>query len=119
VYGLSNEFLDTPWPKLARVRRAFETWLATPQASTAALFAMLDDRQRAADDGELPNTGLSREWERILSAPFVLNADYGTRCSSVVLLSADGQLFLAERRFNSRGETSGETEFALNRGVWP
>ena len=119
VYGLSNEFLDTPWPKLARVRRAFETWLATAQASTAALFAMLDDRQRAADDGELPNTGLSREWERILSAPFVLNADYGTRCSSVVLLTADGQLFLAERRFNSQGETTGETEFALNRGVWP
>ena len=27
VYGLSNEFLDTPWPKLTRVRRAFEAWL--------------------------------------------------------------------------------------------
>jgi len=29
VYGLSNEFLDTPWPKLTRVRLAFEAWLAT------------------------------------------------------------------------------------------
>lgn len=119
VYGLSNEFLDTPWPKLTRVRRAFEAWLASPASGVAALFAMLDDRQRSGEDDRLPNTGLSLEWERILSAPFVLNADYGTRCSSVVLLSEDGQLFLAERRFNSQGETTGETEFALNRGVWP
>ena len=28
VYGLSNELLDTPWPKLLRVRRGFEAWLA-------------------------------------------------------------------------------------------
>jgi len=28
VHGLSNEFLDSPWPKLQRVRQAFEGWLA-------------------------------------------------------------------------------------------
>src|SRR5579864_3692383 len=27
VYGLSNQSLDTPWPKLRRVRRRFEQWL--------------------------------------------------------------------------------------------
>ena len=26
VYGLSNQFLDTPWPKLRRVRRRFEAY---------------------------------------------------------------------------------------------
>ena len=119
VYGLSNEFLDTPWPKLTRVRRAFEAWLATPGASPAVLFVLLDDRQRAADDAHLPNTGLSLEWERILSAPFVHNPEYGTRCSTLVLLGAGGQLEIAERRFNSGGEETGETEFALNAGVWP
>ena len=118
VYGLSNEFLDTPWPKLTRVRGEFAAWLREPGASAAALFAMLDDRQRA-EDARLPNTGLSREWERILSAPFVEHPEYGTRCSTVVLLGADGQLFIAERRFNSHGEATGETEFALNAGDWP
>ena len=36
VHGLSNEFLDSPWPKLQRVRGAFESWLAseTPSAPT-------------------------------------------------------------------------------------
>jgi uncharacterized protein with NRDE domain len=32
VYGLSNELLDTPWPKLLRVRRGFEAWLGEPSA---------------------------------------------------------------------------------------
>ena len=32
VHGLSNEFLDSPWPKLQRVRRAFEGWLASETA---------------------------------------------------------------------------------------
>src|SRR3954464_1474245 len=32
VHGLSNEFLDSPWPKLQRVRRAFENWLADETA---------------------------------------------------------------------------------------
>src|ERR1700749_4617334 len=35
VYGLSNLLLDTPWPKLTRVRQEFERWLAQ-EAGTAA-----------------------------------------------------------------------------------
>lgn len=30
VYGLSNELLDTPWPKLVRVKTRFQQWLAQP-----------------------------------------------------------------------------------------
>jgi uncharacterized protein with NRDE domain len=121
VYGLSNELLDTPWPKLQRVRRGFEAWLARPAGSPAELFELLNDRTRVADDAALPagRSGLPREWERILSAPFVLHPEYGTRCSTVLLEEPDGRLYLAERRFDSRGETVGETEFRLNAGEWP
>jgi uncharacterized protein with NRDE domain len=68
---------------------------------------------------ELPQTGLSPEWERVLSSPFVLNPDYGTRCSTVLLLEPSGVLYVAERRFNAQGAPSGETEFQLNAGEWP
>ncbi|HEY0767167.1 MAG TPA: NRDE family protein, partial [Steroidobacteraceae bacterium] len=120
VYGLSNELLDTPWPKLQRVRRGFEAWLARAERSSPqALFELLNDRTRLAEDAALPRTGLAREWERILSAPFVLHPDYGTRCSSVVLQEPGGRLYFAERRFDSRGEPAGETEFELNAGEWP
>ena len=119
VYGLSNESLDTPWPKLTRVRRGFEAWLAAGDAAPPALFELLADRTQAADDAALPHGGLPPEWERVLSAPFVLHPQYGTRCSTVLLLEPGGKLYLAERRFDRHGQSAGETEFRLNPDEWP
>ncbi len=120
VYGLSNEFLDTPWPKLERVKRAFHAWLREPAGDAAGLFAILNDRTPAAPgERPLPRGGLPREWQRILSAPFVLNPTYGTRCSTVVMLESDGAAYLAERRFDPAGEPHGETELQLNPTEWP
>ena len=119
VYGLSNQFLDTPWPKLRRVRRRFETWLSQPTAPSEELFSMLDDRTTVDAEEELPQTGLSAEWERILSAPFVLHPDYGTRCSTLLLLEPSGAFVLIERRFDRHGAPSGESRWALGAGEWP
>jgi len=121
VYGLSNELLDTPWPKLQRVRAGFEAWLQAPQPpAPAALFALLADRTATlTDDAPAHSGGLPREWARALSAPFVVNPEYGTRCSTVLLLEPDGRLYLAERRFDPAGEPAGETEFSLGPGAWP
>ena len=48
MYGLSNELLDTPWPKLQRVRAGFEAWLKAPRLpDPGALFALLADRHPA------------------------------------------------------------------------
>ena len=120
IYGLSNQFLDTPWPKLRRVRRQFESWLASGVAATAdQLFDILNDRTTVSADEELPQTGLSTEWERVLSSPFVLNPDFGTRCSSVLLLRPCGAFDLSERTFDARGDLSGQTRWQLNAGEWP
>ena len=120
VYGLSNELLDTPWPKLTRVKSRFTAWLGEAQATAAGLFELLADRSQALS-GDTPAStgGLPREWERILSAPFVLHPVYGTRCSTVLLLEPGGALYLAERRFDSAGECRGQTEFQLNAAEWP
>jgi uncharacterized protein with NRDE domain len=121
VYGLSNEYLDTPWPKLRRVRQRFETWLGGARAATATdeLLDLLNDRSVAPVDTDLPQTGLSAEWERVLSAPFVLHPEYGTRCSTVLLLEPSGSGFLTERRFDRNGEPTGETRLQLTAGQWP
>jgi uncharacterized protein with NRDE domain len=119
VYGLSNELLDTPWPKLQRVRAGFEAWLRAAAGTAAGLFALLNDRRQAGSDAGGSTGGLPREWQQVLSAPFVLHPVYGTRCSTVVLLEPDGALYLAERRFDAAGEAVGETEFRLNAGEWP
>lgn len=109
TYGLSNHLLDTPWPKLERTRARFANLLETG-ADTEALLAMLADRRPAAD-GELPNTGIGPEWERLLSAPFIVSARYGTRCSTVLKLLEDKEMELTERRFDATGGHSGESVF--------
>jgi uncharacterized protein with NRDE domain len=121
VYGLANESLDTPWPKLQRVRSGFEAWLKTPHevSPMEALFELLADRRPAEDPREVHTGALPREWSRALSAPFVLHPEYGTRCSTVVLLEGDGRLQLTEHRFDAAGKLSGETEFRLPPGEWP
>ncbi|HEV2443831.1 MAG TPA: NRDE family protein [Steroidobacteraceae bacterium] len=120
VHGLSNERLDTPWPKLLRVRGGFEEWLrAGGSAEGGDLFALLGDRVPATDEEELPSTGLSPQWERILSSPFVLHESYGTRCSTIVAIERTGACYLAERRFDPTGDVTGETEYRLSPGDWP
>jgi uncharacterized protein with NRDE domain len=118
VYGLANESLDTPWPKLERVRAGFDTWLRRAGAPLEELFALLADRTPAEAPGAHTG-GLPRQWARALSAPFVLHPEYGTRCSTVLLLEDRGWLQLTERRFDPAGQPSGETEFQLQPGEWP
>lgn len=118
IYGLSNEFLDTPWPKLVRVRARFTALLdadaaAASPAFTDGLFELLVDRETTPPD-TLAAGDLSPEWARKLSAPFVLDETYGTRCSTILTIAQDDTLRIAERRFDARGESSGETEHMLN-----
>jgi uncharacterized protein with NRDE domain len=117
IYGLSNEFLDTPWPKLVRVRARFETLLkadpAVPESLVTDLFAMLADRETAPPDS-LPPGDLTPEWARKLSAPFVLDAGYGTRCSTVLTIDTQGAQRIVERRFDSEGAQTGQSEHLLN-----
>ena len=119
IYGLSNEFLDTPWPKLQRVRRRFDPLLMRgDEVSKDELFAILSDPTQAGINEELPKTGLSPEWEQMLSSPFIRNEDYGTRCSTIVLLEPSGAASLTERRFDSGGSVIAETQISLRGGEW-
>jgi len=115
VYGLSNGLLDTPWPKLCRVREGFDSWLSgrSNEQDAAALFALLADRTQAARAQDLPLTGVDPAWEQVLSAPFVAHPQYGTRCSTVLLLQFSGALYISERRFDSHGDPAGSTDLRI------
>lgn len=100
VHTLSNHLLDTPWPKSERLRQDFVEHFSRPDPGR--LFALLDDTTPAAD-GELPDTGLDPAIEKRLSAPCVIGDEYGTRCSTVVLLGRRGHVLFAEAQRDSRG----------------
>lgn len=105
LHALSNHALDTPWPKSIRAVRRLEEALAERTPSTDTLLGLLDDRNPAGDH-ELPDTGVGKELERMLSAPFIVDPRYGTRSSSVLVL--DGTARMAERCFDPEGRRIGE-----------
>ena len=74
---------------------------------------MLDDR-RVDDQHEPSATGLPPELERALSAPFVVHPQYGTRCSTAVLVEQDGRTIVCERRFDASGRESGSTRIEFS-----
>lgn len=105
VYGLSNHLLDTPWPKLVSAKARFTRALSR-LPGLGGLFAVLADPEIVPDHA-LPDSGLSLEWERLLSAIFVQSKDYGTRASTVVTRSRSGAVRLEERRFGAGGAPLG------------
>ena len=102
VYGLSNDLLDTPWPKVQRAKSSLHSAL-DGLADTAAVLALLRD-DRPAPDHLLPRTGISLEWERLLSSAFVRSPDYGTRCSTIVRIDRTGDVNFDEWSWDPAGE---------------
>lgn len=139
VHGVSNAALDTPWPKLRRLKSALAAALAAlpqqaaedppPEATdddavetlARQLFTALADTH-PADPDQLPSTGVSLDWERWLSPSFIRTPDgrYGTLSSSVLLLerrAGGSRLLWIERSHAAEtGAPARERRIAL---PWP
>jgi uncharacterized protein with NRDE domain len=105
IYGLSNHLLDVPWPKV-RIGKSRLAANLNGNVSAETLLDLLDDTHAAPDEA-LPSTGVGLEWERQLSPLRIRAGAYGTRSSTVVLVSTDGQASIVERSFSATGEQSG------------
>lgn len=114
IYGLSNHLLDTPWPKVARGKSALaEALQGLP--GNEALFELLRD-DTIAPDRQLPRTGVSLEWERLLSAAFIRSPEYGTRSATVIVAEADGTVEFEERPFLHGEQLPEPRRFTLRAG---
>ena len=137
LHVLSNATLGVAWPKTRLLHDAMKKALddrmqvSTIPSSGAGLgqgasrladvlLDALADR-RTAEQADLPSTGLDSERERLLSAPFIVDDHYGTRCSTVVVVSREGQVFFAARSFGPGGRLLGTVaeEFTLRQARVP
>lgn len=114
VYGLSNAVLDTPWPKLTRLKARLAGVGDAREDLVDACLAFLSD-PTPADDAELPATGISAEWERALSAVFIVGPVYGTRAQTVLRADANGLLESTERSFDRPEQASGKEPAVIRR----
>lgn len=94
IHGLSNQTLDTPWPKVVLgtwdLSRALDLDLGWEQ-----LLGLMQN-QEMPEDSQLPDTGVGLDWERMLSPLFIQSADYGTRSTTLVIVYEDGRIELRE-----------------------
>jgi uncharacterized protein with NRDE domain len=107
IYGLSNHFLDTPWPKVVKGKEDLTQCLTGDnELNQEYLFQILKNRDWA-DRGKLPNTGIGIEWEEKLSSIFINTENYGTRSSTVITISIDNKVDVTERSLiNNKWNTS-------------
>jgi uncharacterized protein with NRDE domain len=99
IYGLSNGFLDTPWPKVTRAVGAFACTIAGGVA-VEPLLRLMEPRDEARD-AELPSTGVPLDWERALSAIQIRANGYGTRTTTVLTVRSDSLVTFFERSFDT------------------
>jgi uncharacterized protein with NRDE domain len=114
LYVLSNHRLDTPWPKVERARAGAAAAIAA-MPDERAWLELLGDRTLAPDEA-LPDTGIGLAWERPLSAVHIRMAGYGTRCSTLLALAADGRARLHEWTWGAEGELAAERDFTFMTG---
>ena len=113
VYGLSNHLLNTPWPKVEKGRIYLQHLLNNSPANewVDSLFSLLEDREQASDS-KLPDTGVGRKLERILSPIFIVSDEYGTRTSTILLVKRSGEVTWVEKTFH-KGKYHSRVDFSF------
>jgi len=112
THGLSNQFLNTAWPKVVKGRTKLRDYvLANEIVNTDVLFDIISDAD-VAPDALLPNTGVGLDLERQLSPLFIKTPAYGTRSSTVLLVGHDQSITFIERTFVD-GELTDERKFFI------
>jgi uncharacterized protein with NRDE domain len=106
IYGLSNALLDTPWHKVQHRVGAFAQMLAmdTGNFQKTEQYMRLMQDATPTPDAYLPQTGVSYEWEKVLSSAFIRTEQYGTRSTSLLRIRYDGQYEMIEKRFDAKQE---------------
>lgn len=114
IHGISNAFLDTPWPKVEKAKSAFKQALQPDMINREEIFQLLQDSDPFPLE-KLPDTGLSPEMEKAVSPIFIKTNDYGTRCSSLLIIDIDGQVQFTELTYHVKSEGSESVkEYSFN-----
>jgi len=110
IYGVANATLDSPWAKVERSKAAMSALVESGRANETNLLRLLDDRNKAGVS-EVETGRLGFKKAHAMTAPFIVQSDYGTRCSTVLLRDNRNQLRFTEMRFAADGTSSGRSDF--------
>jgi uncharacterized protein with NRDE domain len=112
VYVVSNGLLTEDWHKTRHLRKRFTQeflpMLQQPNIAAADLeytaWDILEDERKVIPQ-LLPNTGISRDMEELLSSTFIQSPVYGTRCSNFLRMHRQHWLWLEK---SQQGGSAGQ-----------
>ena len=81
-----------------------------------SLFDMLGSRERASAE-DVDTSRLPFELAHRITAPFIIDEEYGTRSSTFVRLARGGEVELVERRYRPDGGVDGESHEQFQRSA--
>ncbi|WP_152654966.1 NRDE family protein [Oceanobacillus sp. CFH 90083] len=100
IHGLSNDTLNTSWPKVERSKSGLAQYIQThTEMKTEDLLHLLKNRTQA-DDKSLPQTGIPADLEKALSSIFIATPEYGTRASTILLIDYDNNVIFIEKTYD-------------------
>ena len=106
-HGLSNAYLNSPWPKISRGIEGLKNYILNSDLEKEDLFTIMKDETKAPDS-LLPDTGVGLEKERFLSSIFLQDQVYGTRSTAVLLFDRHNAVSFYERTYDYKGNTTNE-----------
>lgn len=106
VHAFANLPLGLPCPRAARLAAKLCEFADDALDDDSALFALL----RGGHDVPFTLGGDAPD------QPFLTHAAYGTRCSTIVRVDADGRGRIAERRYDKGGTPMGDTALTFDYG---
>lgn len=113
VHALSNDALDTPWPKVTMARQQMSDYGVQLETQLDGSGLLMDCNR--ATDIELPDTGIPLEWERLLSSQLIVSEHYGTRSRCLFRLSG-GQYDVVDQQLDKTGVVVTEQRFSWGVG---
>ncbi|MFS0752336.1 NRDE family protein [Oceanobacillus sp. 1P07AA] len=100
IHSLSNDKLNSPWPKVLKSKGLLQTYLENNQnISSESLFRILQNADKPTDQ-DLPDTGVGIHLERNLSSMFIDTGNYGTRASTIILVDKRSNVTFIERTYH-------------------
>ena len=110
LYGLSNALLDSPWPKVEKAKQQLNSWIKitdNPQPLTDLLSSTT-----IAPDSLLPDTGIGLAMEKVLSCQKIITPNYGTRCSTGLIVNKNYIQF-DEVSWQASGEHASQVTYRI------
>jgi len=110
-HAISNGSIDDIWPKMVKGETELEALVQlNQQMDVNELLHILQDRSQASVE-KLPQTGISLQWEQLLSSIFICSENYGTRSSSLVLQHKNKIIKFVEAEYDVNGQEINQLHF--------